>query len=272
MTDMDAETSDKLAVLQRYTEQLFVVFFKRLAEMNRQQPVTEADRVRLAREMTQNANLLLETAEAAGCQHSPDHGFPLDLRSQHFKRFMLNQLMMACKNAALNKDQDTMRQWLLTFITSIEIAVGQYRFQEAQCACDHWIETLKSQGTFSYSTFMHSNKAMSFYVLIMFQLAVFLQGKPNQRINWLIQSMKSTPTSRVEQGVILHHIQPIQPPSRPEVVAIFTAIYQQLRQYIIQHDMSAYIAEKYPQLNLEPIHLLNNLLHEIALLEYPPKQ
>lgn len=56
------------------------------------------------------------------------------------------------------------------------------------------------------------------------------------------------------------------------MVAIFTAIYQQLRQYIIQHDMSAYIAEKYPQLNLEPIHLLNNLLHEIALLEYPPKQ
>lgn len=263
MPIQDDHTPDKLAILQRYTEKLLVTYIKRMSALANDVRLSETDRIRVAREITQDGDLLLQIAQTAGCEQSNDQTYLLDLRAQHFKRFVLHQLMIACEVPSNGEKFEQMRQWLLKLIESIEIAIGQFRFQEAQCFCDDWIEEQKRKGEFSYVHFMNNTDVMFYHTLLLFQLAVFLQGKPKHRIAWLIQSLESTPSCRVEQGVTLHNSHPMQPPTRSQVTNMLLSIYKNLKSQIIKHDMEFIIAEKYPQLTLQPITLLNNLLQDI---------
>lgn len=269
MHTMSNEILEKLPPLQRYTEKLFVTYIKRLAALTNDKQHSEVDRIRIAREITQDGDLLLQIAQDVGCEHAPDNTYLLDLRAEHFKRFVLNQLMIACEAPTSGENFDIMRQWLLRLIESIEIAIGHFRFQEAQCFCEEWIAEQKRKGDFSYANFMNNAEVMSYHTLLLFQLAVFLQGKPKHRINWLIQSLESTPSCRVEQGVTLHNSQPMHPPTRAQVVAILVSIYKKLKMHIIKQEIEPFIAEKYPQLSLQPLVLLQSLLNDIESCTLP---
>jgi hypothetical protein len=261
------DCTDKSAMLpvQQHAEKLFIEYIRRLQPLVHDHRVTLLDVIRTARELAQDAQLLTKIAADEGCVHTAELGQVLDIRTQHFKRFVLHHLFKTTEPEFARQQHEALRQWLLHLIEVIEIAVGQFRFQEAQQFCETLIQSQKAEGTFTFHHFLADESVMQHYVLLFFQLAIFLEAKPKHRIAWLLHSMESNPTSRVEYGMEIHINKAIEAPTEAQIAQLLIIIFKHLLDYVNHHEMSEALLHKFPQLAIEPLALLKQLIQDLRL-------
>lgn len=260
MAVTDCNDSNSLMPVQKHAEKIFVAYIHRLQPLVKDQQLALIDAIRVAREMVQDTRLLTKIAEDEHCVHSAELGQTLDIRTQHFKRFVLHQFMHANHLNHHTTNSDEKRFWLLHLIDIIEIALGQFRFQEAQAQCDHLVHEQRQQGQVNFHQFLSNELIMVHYVTLMFHLAIFLEAKPKHRIGWLLHSLESNPTSRVEFGLEIHVNNDMHPPTQTQSIELLVNIFDSVIQYIHQHMLTDVLKNKFPQLAIEPNELLKQLM------------
>lgn len=259
----DCTSNVTMLPVQRHAEKLFVNFIQRLQPLAHDHHLALIDVIRIAREMVQDSALLTQIASDENCVHAAELGQILDIRTQHFKRYVLHQFILASGIEKQDVYYEQTRFWLLHLIELTEIALGQFRFQEAQHFCETWIEEQKNSGHFNFHHFLNSETIKQLYVALIFQLAIFLEGKPKHRIRWLLHSMESNPTSRIEFGVEIHVSNAIEPPTQQQTLSLLVEIYEKLLQYTKLGGTAELLKQKFPQLAIEPIELVEQLLLDL---------
>ena len=263
MEKLNSNVNKSMLPVQRYAERIFQNYIDRLTPLVKDNHISFTDLVRITDEIVQDQELLTQIATDEICAYVNDIEQMLDARTEHFKRFVIHQLIL---NSGVDKTQpqyEQIRYWFLHLIEIIEIALGQFRFQESQQACESWIEEHKTTGHFSFHQFFTSKIIMQLYVVLIFQLAIFLASKPKHRISWLLHSMESNPTSRIEFGLEIHINSAIEPPKQKQTLALLKQIFEKLLTYINDNELRGTLSEKFPQLATEPTVLLEQLLIDL---------
>lgn len=262
MIDLDCDPSNSLLPVQRHAEKLFNELMLRLSNAAKQETISWHQLETISHEIIADQTFLTNLFEIELNKPIDESSFS-DERTQHFKRFALHQMLCATSESNSTLDENQKKYWLLHLIELSEIAIGQYRFQHAQSFCDAWIENAKKHGQFSYNHFLLSHEILEKYIVLVTQLAIFFSTKQEHRINWLLESMESNPTSRVEYGREIHVNQNLRPPTKNEVKELLIEIFEHLLCTIKQHQSVDALNLAFPQLASDPTLLIESLINHL---------
>jgi hypothetical protein len=258
------ESSPPLQSTQFYAEHLFALLFNRLKPTAIDNKVSLVAAIRAAREISQDESLLNSIKEDACIDCAATQAL-LDMRIQHFRRLVMHRIMQQCKMKAY--DNALSRQWLLHFVSIMEIALGGYRFEEAETTVNALVNDMKQSGSFSFMRLFEHPTAMSEYMVIMTGMALFLENDPSHRIAWLVTSMESSPTTYQQHGLTIHEKDTTPAPTHEQILLLLIALFEDVLAYGQEHDLFSTVIARHPNLARKPETLLTLLLEDLRALD-----